>query len=88
MSRFALVWSLLTIGLTWGAALSQEVPFPERFGIGATLVEPDSVGTLVVRACSPGGPADQAGLAPGDTLIALDGQSIVGWHRVIVESCG
>lgn len=57
----------------------EPTPFPEKFGIGATLLQSDSTSTVVVGGCMPGGPASQVGIMVGDTLIALDGTSADGW---------
>jgi serine protease Do len=41
----------------------------------AALKRPDEKGTLI-EYVTPGGPADRAGLAPGDVILAFDGQPI------------
>jgi thiol-disulfide isomerase/thioredoxin len=65
---------LLHVGIGFADTFS-----PERFGIGATLVKADSISPVVVHNCTKGGPADRAGLLPGDTLAELDGRSVLSW---------
>ena len=45
---------------------------PERFGIGAYLGQADSLSPIKVLQCVRGGPADRAGLLPGDIFKELD----------------
>lgn len=52
---------------------------PEKYGIGAALVQSDSTAPVVIRGCSPGGPADRAGLQRDDRVLALDDHSVLGW---------
>lgn len=52
---------------------------PDRFGVGAVFVQADSSHIVEIRRCAMGGPADRAGLLPGDQVIALDGQSTREW---------
>ena len=48
-------------------------------GIGVTIqVTEDASGFLVTKV-NPQGPADQAGMMPGDLLIAVDGTDVRGW---------
>jgi thiol-disulfide isomerase/thioredoxin len=65
--------------ITTAVADTEQTPFPEKFGIGATLIQRDSTSAVVVGACMPGGPASQAGIMAGDTFIALDDTSVEGW---------
>jgi len=46
-------------------------------GIGAYVEERD--GHIIVIAPIPGTPADEAGVKPGDVIVGVDGESIVGW---------
>ncbi|HEY32384.1 MAG TPA: S41 family peptidase [Dehalococcoidia bacterium] len=46
-------------------------------GIGAHVEERD--GQIIVIAPIPGTPADEAGIKPGDVIVGVDGESIVGW---------
>lgn len=48
-------------------------------GIGVTIqVQEDGSGFLIVKV-NEGGPADQAGMLPGDLLVAVDGTDVRGW---------
>ena len=51
------------------------VPLPRRAALAAGVAAKT---TLRVRAVEKGGPADQAGIAPGDLIIAADGVAIAG----------
>lgn len=53
---------------------------PERFGIGAYLGQADSLSPIKVLQCVPGGPADRAGLLPGDVLTELDSLIVRDWR--------
>ena len=46
-------------------------------GIGATVNQQDN--NIVIVTPFEGSPAEQAGLIPGDIILAVDGESIVGW---------
>jgi thiol-disulfide isomerase/thioredoxin len=52
---------------------------PDRFGIGAVLGQADSTKGVFVLRPIPNGPADRAGMLPGDSLLALDSLSVKGW---------
>jgi thiol-disulfide isomerase/thioredoxin len=52
---------------------------PEKYGIGATLVQSDSTAPVVIRGCTPGGSAERAGLRRDDCVLALDDHSVLGW---------
>ncbi len=52
---------------------------PEKYGIGATLTRADSISPIIIRSCTPGGPAEQAGMLPGDQILKLDSHSVEGW---------
>jgi thiol-disulfide isomerase/thioredoxin len=63
-----------------GAGTGSRAQFsPEKFGIGATITRTDSASPFVIRGCTPGGPADQAGLLPGDLISDLDGRPVDAW---------
>ena len=47
-------------------------------GIGVTISGQDTENGMLIIAVAEGGPAEKAGLLPGDLIIAADGQSIVG----------
>lgn len=51
------------------AGLSGDRPIGPGFHFGLRV-------PLVVTAVAPGGPAEQAGMQPGDTIVALDGKSL------------
>jgi C-terminal processing protease CtpA/Prc len=73
----------LLLGLEQLASATASTPdgplTPEKFRIGAVLVQSDSTQAITVRGCFNDGPAERAGLVAGDTLLELDGQSIAGW---------
>jgi carboxyl-terminal processing protease len=50
----------------------------EQQGIGVELEDSVGVGPLRIKAVLPGGPAQQAGLRPGDEITELDGESVQG----------
>jgi len=52
---------------------------PDKYGVGAVFVQADSTGPVTVKDCSAGGPAQLAGLLPGDRLLSLDGVLVSGW---------
>jgi thiol-disulfide isomerase/thioredoxin len=88
--KFMLI-SVLTIGILYSNSDSGGQFSPEKFGIGATLTQADSVSPIIVKSCISGGPADRAGLLPGDQILKLDAHSIAGWsfdevlHYLITE---
>jgi C-terminal peptidase prc len=49
-----------------------------RDGVGLELEEDGSQGPLRVKTVVPGGPAQKAGIRPGDLITHLDGQSLAG----------
>lgn len=61
-------------------AFQQENRDNSYVGIGVTVSQKDERGLLVVTVVG-GGPAEQAGLVPGDLISAVDGQSIAGDAR-------
>lgn len=65
----------LTVEL--GAVAPGEDPRVELTGIGAGLEKRGEV--LRVTMVAPGGGAAEAGLAPGDEVLAIDGASVRGW---------
>src|SRR5689334_8236052 len=72
--------AVLLLGLQLLVGAAPPTPFtPEKFGIGATIVHPDSAHYFIVKGTFPHGPADRAGVAAGDTLLEIDGQSVASW---------
>ena len=66
---------------TSNAYISTDSQRPEQLtgqyqGIGAVMVEEE--GKLIVVDLVPDGPADKAGLKPGDTILAVDGEPVEG----------
>ncbi|WP_415951124.1 trypsin-like peptidase domain-containing protein [Streptomyces sp. KLOTTS4A1] len=55
---------------------------PQFFGDGAKVAEEGSGGTPAVK---PGGPADKAGIEPGDVITGVDGQRIHSAEELIVK---
>lgn len=47
-------------------------------GVGITIVEREEGDGFLIREVAPGGSAQKQGVAPGDILIAVDGQSVAG----------
>lgn len=78
LHRLAII-SLLTAVVAGSSNESGGQLSPEKYGIGATLTRVDSLSPIVVKGCTPGGPADRAGLIPGDQVLKLDGYPIDGW---------
>jgi C-terminal processing protease CtpA/Prc len=64
--------------LTSARAFSDEFA-PDRYGIGATLVQPDDSTFIEIRQVSPNGPSARAGLEVGDRILELDGKPIREW---------
>ena len=70
-------FSLLLVAFVL-ATLLGGTPLPDRFGIGAVLVQGGNP-PVIVKECIKGGPADRAGLVPGDTLVSLDEKDVRSW---------
>eukprot|EP00891_Asterochloris_glomerata_P008045 jgi/Astpho2/8045/e_gw1.00120.31.1_t len=49
-------------------------------GVGLLIAQEPSSGRLVVLAPIRGGPADKAGVLPGDEVLSIDEQSTTGWN--------
>jgi len=75
--RFCL--AVLTIAVVSAGAGSRAQFSPEKYGIGATITRADATSPFVIRGCTRGGPADQAGLLPGDLISNLDGKPVEAW---------
>ncbi len=58
---------------------------PDRYGIGAMLVQPEDSTYIEIRQSTPNGPAARAGLEVGDRIVELDGKPIRDWsfHQVM-----
>jgi regulator of sigma E protease len=69
-------------GQTLGLTLT---PHANQIGnerIGNSGIEPYiALDGILVNAITPGLPAEQAGLKPGDRVIAINGQQITAWHQ-------
>ena len=61
--------------LAAGAAVNAVLPIL-LFAIAAMIPQPVSEGPGLISTVIAGGPADQAGLQPGDRFLSLDGQSV------------
>ena len=74
-------WALLSILVSamppGGSSRGQFTP--DKYGVGVTLVQHDTTSAITIKNCSSGGPAQLAGLLPGDRLLSLDGASVSGW---------
>src|SRR5262249_3642201 len=57
----------------------------EQTGVGIELEENAGVGPLIVRTVLPGGPAQQAGVRPGDEVLEVDGARMKGNSSPQVE---
>lgn len=53
-----------------------------NFGVGIELAPSVGVGPLIVRAVVPGGPAQRAGVQPGDRISRIDGKEVKGLSSV------
>lgn len=70
---------LLAIGILYSNANTGGQLGPEKYGIGATLTRADSLSPIIIRSCISGGPAERAGLLPGDQILKLDANNIEDW---------
>lgn len=50
-------------------------------GIGAAVRLDEETGGLELVSVMPGSPAEKAGLRPGDEIIAVGGESVIGWDQ-------
>jgi serine protease Do len=74
MRSTVLLLALLGLASAEPAAAQTLPPEPGWIGVDAGIViEPGVRPVMVVRQVAVGSPAEQAGLGPGDTLVALDG---------------
>jgi S1-C subfamily serine protease len=74
MRNTVLLLTLLGVGAARPAAAQNLPPEPGWIGVDAGIVmAPGIRPMMIVRQVAVGSPAEQAGLGPGDTLIALDG---------------
>ncbi len=82
-------WALLSILVSamppGGSSRGQFTP--DKYGVGAVFVQADSTGPITIKDCSSGGPAQLAGLLPGDHLWSLDGVSVSGRSFAEVLGC-
>jgi C-terminal peptidase prc len=58
--------------LATGEEAASTVNYDADFGLGIDLMEKSGPGPLVIKAVLPGGPAQRAGLRPGDRILAVD----------------
>ncbi|MFB6232192.1 MAG: S41 family peptidase [Salinibacter sp.] len=59
----------------------------EGIGISYELIRgPSGQDTIFVSTVVPDGPSDEAGLLPGDRIVAVEGESAVGWTRERIRS--
>jgi putative serine protease PepD len=58
----------------------------EHAYLGVQMTETESGDGVQVAAVSPGGPADEAGLQPGDVLLALDGRPLDGGPAALASA--
>jgi thiol-disulfide isomerase/thioredoxin len=79
LPNLAILFVLGVVPIPVAAAVGEAPAFQDRFGIGAAFVQHDSTSAIVINGCLPRSPASQAGLEPGDTLIALDDEPVAGW---------
>ncbi len=73
-----MLWVAALLAVSSKSAVAEDFT-PDRFGIGAVLGQADSTTGVIVLRPIPNGPADRAGMLPGDSLLALDGLSVRGW---------
>jgi PDZ domain len=67
---------LLLISTTWAiSTLAQQTPGTKGF-IGLALADAPGVAGALVGSVKPGGPADRAGVKPGDIILAIDGSVV------------
>jgi carboxyl-terminal processing protease len=64
--------------LVSGEELRRSRGVDQQHGIGVELIENLGVGPLVIKTVYPGGPAQKAGLRPGDAITHVDGKSVAG----------
>jgi regulator of sigma E protease len=65
--------AVLTIGVLTGL-----------FMMGSGQLDATHFSAPVIGAVEPGSPADAAGLAPGDEIVSIDGQSVDAWSDVLI----
>jgi len=59
----------------------------QGIGVSYELIDgPEDQDTIAVVTVVPGGPSDEAGVRPGDRIIAVNDQSAVGWTHETVQS--
>jgi carboxyl-terminal processing protease len=59
-----------------GAELRRSSGHEDNFGVGLELEDNPGVGPLRIMSVLPGGPAQKAGLLPGDVLLRIDGKAL------------